>query len=130
MSIFLDVMKEELERNLYKQDSFKRQINNLPKGYLSKCVIDGKVYIYRKERKGNKIISRYIGIPGDDKVKEAEHSRDLYIKMKSALKNLEVEEKRLRKAIKDYEKLWEWNAENLKSAERHIKSWPLLYKRI
>ena len=105
MSIFLDVMKEELDRNLYKQDSFKRQIINLPKGYLSKCVINGKVYVYRKERKGNKIISEYIGVPGDNKVIEAENNRSLYIEIKSALKNLKGEEKRLRKAIKDYEKL-------------------------
>ena len=105
MSIFLDVMKEELERNLYKQDAFKKQLKDLPKGYLSKCIIDGKEYIYRKRRSGNKILSEYIGVPGDDQVIEAEKNRNLYLQLKASLKELMDEEKRLRKAIKDYEKL-------------------------
>ena len=109
MSIFLDVMKEELERNLYKQESFKKQLNDLPKGYLSTCVIEGKEYIYRKRRDGDKILSEYIGIPGDDNVNEALKNRQLFIQLKTSLKELIKEEKRLRKAIKDYEKLWEWD---------------------
>ena len=105
MSIFLDVMKEELDRNLYKQDSFRNQLKELPKGYLSKCIIDGKEYVYRKRRSGNRIISEYIGVPGDDQVIEAEKNRNLYLQLKASLKELIDEEKRLRKAIKDYEKL-------------------------
>ena len=104
-SIFLDIMKEELDRNLYKQDAFKRQLNALPKGYLSKCVIDGKTYIYRKKREGNSIISEYIGIPRDDNVKKAEEDRKQYLELKSSIKELAKDEKKLRRAIKEYEKL-------------------------
>ncbi len=103
-SIFLDIMKEELNRNLYKQDAFNRQLVSLPKGYLSKCVIDGKAYIYRKKRIENNIISEYIGVPGDDNVKKAEEDRKLYIELKLSIKELTRDEKRLRKAIKEYEK--------------------------
>ena len=105
MAIFLDVMKEELERNLYKQYAFKEQLQNLPNGYLSICVIDGRSYVYRKKRIGNKIVSEYIGVPGDNCVKEAEIQRSDYLKIKASLKHLKDEEKRLRRAIKDYEKL-------------------------
>ena len=105
MPIFLDVMKEELERNLYKQNAFKEELAKLPSGYLSECVIDGKSYIYRKKRIGNKIISEYIGVPGDNNVKLAESIRRDYLNIKQSLKNLKNEEIKLRRAIKDYEKL-------------------------
>ena len=105
MSIFLDVMKEELERNLYKQKAFINQLNSLPKGYLSECIIDKKVYVYRKWREKNKIISQYVGVAEDDNVKKAIEDRKQYLELKSSLKYLKNEEYRLRKAIKEYEKL-------------------------
>ena len=105
MPIFLDVMKEELERNLYKQIAFKEELEKLPSGYLSKCVIGGKSYIYRKKRTGNKIVSEYVGVPGDEEVKKAENDRQDYLNIKQSLKNLKKEEIKLRRAIKDYEKL-------------------------
>ena len=103
MPIFLDVMKEELERNLYKQKSFQRQIELLPKGYLSICKIGDKDYLYRKQRIGNKIVSQYVGLPGDENSKKAEEDRKLYLSLKQSLKELKKEEIKLRKAIKDYE---------------------------
>ena len=103
MPIFLDVMKEELERNLYKQKSFQRQIELLPKGYLSICKMGDKDYLYRKQRIGNKIVSQYVGLPGDENSKKAEEDRKLYLSLKQSLKELKKEEIKLRKAIKDYE---------------------------
>lgn len=103
MSIFLDVMKEELERNLYKQKAFEEELKSLPKGYLSVCVINGKKYVYRKRREGNQIISEYIGVPGDENSLKAEEQRELLLMVKRSLKSLKIEEKKLRKAIKDYE---------------------------
>ena len=82
MSIFLDVMKEELERNLYKQQAFQNELDSLPKGYLSVCVIGGSSYIYRKRREGSRIISEYIGIPNDDNVKQAIEDRKQYLELK------------------------------------------------
>lgn len=105
MPIFLDVMKEELERNLDKQDAFINQYNSLPKGYFSICKIDGKSYFYRKRREGKKIVSEYIGVPDDDNVKKAIEERDELLKLKKSIRLLKDEEVKLRKAIKDYEKL-------------------------
>ena len=104
MSILLDVLKEELERNLYKQKAFQQELESLPKGYLSICVIDGSSYIYRKRREGNKIVSEYIGVPGDDECKKAKDIRNQYLSIKQSLKNLKQEEISLRKAIKEFEK--------------------------
>lgn len=102
MSIFLEIMKEELERNLLRQRVFKGELDSLPKGYLSICNIDGKSYVYRKYRSGNKIISEYIGVPGDENVLKAEQERNEYLSNKEALKRLKKEELRLRKAIDIY----------------------------
>lgn len=105
MSIFLDVMKEELERNIYKQQAFKNELESLHKGYLSICVIDGKSYVYRKKRVGNKIESEYVGVPNSEEHKKAIIEREQYLELKEAIKKLKEEENRLRRAISDYEKL-------------------------
>lgn len=102
MSVFLEIMKEELERNLYDQKSLSVQLESLPKGYLSECTIDGKVYIYRKYRLGNKIVSEYIGVPGDENVKKAEEDRRQYLAIQTTIRSLKREEKKLRRTIKNY----------------------------
>ena len=105
MSIFLEIMKEELERNLMSQAAFKEEINKFPSGYLSICVIDGKQYLYRKKREGNKIVSSYVGVVGDAQSIKAESDRREYLTLKQSLKELKQDEQRLRKAIKAYEKI-------------------------
>ena len=105
MSIFLEIMKEELDRNLYKQNAFLEQLNDLPKGYLSICKIDGKEYVYRKYRQGNKIVSEYVGVVSDNECQKAYKLREEYIKLKKALSDLKIDEKKLRGAIAKYEKL-------------------------
>lgn len=102
MSIFQGVMEEELERNLRKQEAFKAELLAHPKGYLSICRIGGVNYVYRKRREGKKIVSVYIGLPGSEEAVKAESDRQAYLWAKRSLAELKLEEKRLRRAIKDY----------------------------
>ena len=102
MPIFQGVMEEELERNLRKQEAFKAELSARPKGYLSICRIGGVDYVYRKHREGNKVVSLYIGLPGSEEVLKAEGEREAYLLAKKSLAELKLEEKRLRRAIKDY----------------------------
>ena len=102
MPIFQGVMEEELERNLRKQEAFKAGLSAHPKGYLSICRIGGAPYVYRKHREGGKIVSAYIGLPGSEEVRKAEEDREAYLLAKRSLSELKIEEKRLRRAIKDY----------------------------
>ena len=102
MSIFQGVMEEELERNLHKQAAFKEELSAHPKGYLSICRIGGVDYVYRKHREGQRIVSVYIGLPGSKEVAEAEMQWQVYLLAKKSLAELRLEEKRLRRAIKDY----------------------------
>lgn len=102
MPIFQGVMEEELERNLRKQEAFMAELSAHPKGYLSICRIGGVDYVYRKHREAKKIISVYIGLPGSEEVREAEKDRKSYLLAKKSLAELKLEEKRLRRAMKDY----------------------------
>ena len=102
MTIFQGVMEEELERNLRKQEAFKNELSVLPKGYLSICRIGGVNYVYRKYREGKKVVSVYIGLPDSEEVRKAEEQRRSYLFAKRSLADLKLEEKRLRRAIKDY----------------------------
>ena len=102
MPIFQGVMEEELERNLRKQEAFKAELSTHPKGYLSICRIGGAPYVYRKYREGGKVISVYVGIPGSEEARKAEDGRAAYLWAKRSLAELKAEEKRLRRAIKDY----------------------------
>ena len=102
MSVFQGVIEEELERNLRKQEAFKAKLSSHPKGYLSICRIGGVDYVYRKHREGKKIVSVYIGLPDSDEARKAEDDREAYLLAKRSLAELKLEEKRLRKVIKDY----------------------------
>lgn len=102
MSVFQGVMEEELERNLRKQEAFKVELLLHPKGYLSVCRIGGADYVYLKHREGKRVISTYVGLPGSDEVEKAAKEREAYLLAKRSLAKLKAEEKRLRKAIKDY----------------------------
>lgn len=105
MSIFQGVMEEELERNLRKQDAFRVELAKHSKGYLSICHIVGCDYVYRKHRDDKRIVSVYIGPAGSEKANDAQKEREAYLLARRSLKDLKEEEKRLRKAIKDYAKL-------------------------
>ncbi len=103
-SVLKSVLEEELERNIHKQVVFSNELSKYPKGSLVVSSIHGDSYLYRRYREGNKIKSEYIGPMDGEKAKKAYECRAKYIKIKEDLKNLLVEEKSLRKAIKIYNK--------------------------
>ena len=101
-SVLKSVLEEELERNVHKQELFLNELSKYPKGSLVVSNIHGDSYLYRRYREGDKIKSEYIGPIGSDEAKEAYESRAKYIKIKKDLRDLMIEEKSLRKAIKIY----------------------------
>lgn len=60
MSALDDLFTEEYERLKRMQSAMERELNRLPKGYLSKKNIGGKQYYYFQCRKGSKIVSSYV----------------------------------------------------------------------
>lgn len=103
MSILKGVLQEELERNLQKQSVFQEELKKYPKGSLCVMTVHGDKYLYRKYRKGNKIISKYIGLLDSDVAKQAYFQRDKYIQLKNDVRELKIEERKLRKVLKIYD---------------------------
>ena len=95
------VLQEELERNLQKQIVFKNELLKYPKGSLVIVKVHGDKYVYRKYRNKDKIISVYVGPIDSEVVKEAYKQRERYLQLKQDIKDLQEEEKELRKVIKD-----------------------------
>ena len=60
MSVLDDVFVEERERLLRIQSAMEREISELPKGYISKKRINGKVYSYLQWREGQKMVSSFV----------------------------------------------------------------------
>ena len=98
-SALKSVLEEELERNLKKQVIFNDELEKLPKGSLSIVTIHNDEYLYRKYRKGNKVISEYIGPIDGDSSKEAYKLRERFLKLKQAIKDLKKEERYLKRAL-------------------------------
>lgn len=60
MSALDDLFAEEYERLKRMQSAMERELDQLPKGYLSKKNIGGRQYYYFQCRKGSKIVSSYV----------------------------------------------------------------------
>jgi len=100
MSVVLDAIKENLERNLYMQELYFKNMQNLRKGSLTIKTINGKEYYYLVYREGEKVRTDYIGVKGKadlNHVKKEIKDRGNYRKQIIQLKK---EEKELRRAIK------------------------------
>lgn len=104
MSILKSVLEEELERNLRNQKIYREMLNNLPKGSIYTADRNGKLYIYRKNRVGEKIINEYIcALSNSEKAEEEIQKSEDYSRIFKNLKLAKTEELRLRKALKAYE---------------------------
>lgn len=60
MAILDEVLNEERERLQRIQAAMLKELELLPKGYISKKTIHGKQYSYLQKREGNKIVSQMI----------------------------------------------------------------------
>ncbi|AIO19243.1 hypothetical protein KQ51_01366 [Candidatus Izimaplasma bacterium HR1] len=104
MSILKSVLEEELERNLRNQKSYEEILLKLPKGSIYISNRNGKEYMYRKNRLGNKIINEYIcSLSNVEKANEERQKSEEYIRVNNNIRIAKNEEKKLRKALKAYE---------------------------
>lgn len=61
MSLFLEMIREESQRNLLMQHQYETKINQLPKGKIISKKVGNYEYCYLKYRDGEKTITDYIG---------------------------------------------------------------------
>lgn len=60
MSILMEVLKEEFDRLNREEVVYLQNLQELPKGCISKKKIKGKEYCYREYQEGGKLVSQYI----------------------------------------------------------------------
>jgi len=104
MNVLKGVLEEELKRNLRNQKKYEEMLLKLPKGSIYISNRNGKEYIYRKNREGDKVVNQYVCALSNIKManEEKEKSKD-YARISNNLKISKKEELKLRKALKAYE---------------------------
>jgi len=100
MSVVLDAIKENLERNLYMQELYSKNMQSLRKGSLTVKIINGNEYYYLIYRDGEKVKTEYIGIKGKTDLKNIKKELKDRENYRTQILQLKKEEKELRKAIK------------------------------
>ena len=100
MSVVLDAIEENLERNLYMQELYSKNMQSLRKGSLTVKNINGNEYYYLIYRDGEKVKTEYIGIKGKTDLKNIKKELKDRENYRTQILQLKKEEKELRKAIK------------------------------
>ena len=97
MSVLDDVLKEEYNRSKKIIKLIEDELNSLPKGYISKKKINGKVYYYLQKRQDGKIISKYIS---RDNIENYQRLLNRRKELEEALKERKEDKKKLERVLK------------------------------
>ena len=83
LTVLDDVLREEYERAKKIRKIMQAELDQLPKEYISRKNIRGKVVCYLQKREGDKVVSRYIP-RGDEELweKKIERRRQLQISIR------------------------------------------------
>ena len=96
MSILMEVLKEELDRLERQQAVYERDLQAIPKGYISKKKISGKEYCYLQYRDGRRVVSQYIAAEDLPKVEfQVKRRRQL----EASLRRVREDQIKLRKVV-------------------------------
>ena len=99
MSIIKHILGEELERLEKLSAKYKQEIDQLPKGAISKKQRNGINYFYLAYRYGAGVKFKYIGKESSDKVKEMIVLRRKRLKYLNLQKKLKLEIKDIKRAL-------------------------------
>ena len=91
MTVLDVVLQEEYERSKRMKTAMERELSVLPKGYISKKIINNNEYYYLQKRVGSKIVGNYI--PSED----VEKMKVLISKRKQLEKSIREIEKNIKK---------------------------------
>ena len=102
MSILKSVLQEEYQRLIELFNNYEDKLNKLPKGSISRKVINREVYLYRVFRENGKIRFIYVGKEKSEIGKKALRDRKERIKYQDLLKQVKSEIKEIRRALNGY----------------------------
>ncbi len=97
MSILMDVLQEELDRLDWQEGVYKAELQELPRGYISKKNIRGRVSYYLQYREGEKIVSRYIS---SEDVPNIEVQVKRRKQLEDSIRRVKEDRKKLRRVLK------------------------------
>jgi len=97
MSVLMDVLREELDRLDRQQVAYEADLQEMPKGYISKKNIRGKAVYYLQYREGSKIRSKYVSVNDLPVIEEQIKRRK---QLEASLRRVEEDRQKLRKVLK------------------------------
>ena len=97
MSVLMDVLQEELDRLDRQEAAYKADLQELPRGYISKKNIRGRISYYLQHRNGSKVESKYISAEDVPIVEEQIKRRK---QLQASLRRVKEDQKKLRRLLK------------------------------
>ena len=89
MSVLYDVLEEEKERLLRMKSAMEKELESLPKGYLSKKRISGREYYYLQHRDGGKMVSSFVPAADVEEMRtKVERRRQLQASIRECRENI------------------------------------------
>jgi len=99
MNVIKHILHEELDRLKSLAQDYKKKIEELPKGSLSRKLRNGKAYIYLAYRKKGKVVFKYIGKESSESAKNAKLNYDQRLRYIKNLRQIEKDIKELKRII-------------------------------
>lgn len=97
MTVLDSVLQEEYERSKKMKVAMERELSTLPSGYISKKIINKKVYYYLQQRIGLKIIGAYIPLEEVQQIKDHVARRK---QLEKSIRELEINIKKIKRVVK------------------------------
>jgi hypothetical protein len=97
MSVFQDLLKEEIKRLRELKKKYENEIESFPKGSLSKKIRNGKPYLYLAYREKGKVKFEYIGREHSEKVQKI---KEMIVKRQGFNQKLKQVNKELKELLK------------------------------
>lgn len=96
MSVLMEVLQEELDRLVRQQAAYEADLQEIPKGYISKKNIRGRVSYYLQHRDGKDIVSKYISLADLPKIEQQIQRRK---QLEASLRRVKEDQRKLRKVL-------------------------------
>lgn len=97
MTILDNVLQEEYDRSKRMKEAMENESSQLPNGYISKKIINKKVYYYLQRRDGLKVLSSYIPL---DELPEIEAQVARRKQIEESIKTIDRNMKKIKRVIK------------------------------
>jgi hypothetical protein len=97
MTVLDSVLQEEYDRLIRMKVVMEKELAELPKGYISKKIINNKPYYYLQKRDGLKISGTYIA---EDELPNVIKQVDKRKQLQKSLREISVNIKKIKRVVK------------------------------